>query len=569
MKQAAQRRTFLTYSVIGVCGIVIDLLLFVLLVAVFDVHAVLATIISTSAGITNNFILNAFFNFRKRDHLVWRFVSFYGVGATGILASGLILLVFSDLFALDATMVKIISVPPIVLAQYFLNKHVSFGGTMPSWRGIRAWLATNKFLVAANLLFLALSLSLVAAVPFIPNTVGAPDELQHYNKNVQFIMENHRLPVSGKDDIESLSTCRDNEYGQVPCLYSYQFHPAFNYIVSAVASKVGGFVGVGGITGARLASVAWGLLFINMTYLLGRFFLSRKQSVLLMAMIAFIPQVLFVASYVNQDIHSMAIAATVVYASVGYLLLGRKRLRWLLYLSFALLFVAKYNYFVVALVPAALLVRAFWLNRNLRTVAKEAGLLALFAVLLSGFWYVRNYLLYHDPLGQSFVLEEMSKYHELGQAWPLWDAQSYVQLLHFDFFNALFRSFFANLGYLYVRLDESYYTLVKLALLAGVTLMAIHASRKARWLLAAAGFAVAVAVFQVIVNSFTYDFQAQGRYLFLVLPVIAVIFAYVLADIRSRNPRLVRGLLIGGVVVIALLDWQAFFALGTALATHN
>lgn len=542
----------------------LDVIIFALLVHIAHLHPVVATIISTSCGITNNFVLNALFNFRKRDHLVWRFLSFYTVGAAGLIASALVLLIASDIFSADPTWVKLLSIPPIVLGQYLLNKHVSFGERIPTLRGVGQALRPHRALIAVNLVFLILTMSLVVLTPMRTDRHGAPDEYQHFGKNVDFMIQNHRLPVAGQDDKDALSQCRVNNYGQVPCLYSYQFHPGFNYVVSAVATKVGGVVGLGGYTGARLASVMWGLIFINAIYLLARLFLRRNQSLALMGIVGFIPQVIFTASYVNQDIHSLAIAAMLVYTSVGYLYFGKQKLRWLFYLFFGLLFVAKYNYFITALVPLALLARTWKQTGSLRPILKNLGWMALAAVVLSSFWYIRNLILYHDPLGQSFILNEMAKYHELGIKWSLFNYHSYGLLFKLDFFETLFKSFFATFGYMSIYLEGAYYAVTKLVLFSSIGLLAYFGGKKVRrWLLLLGGFML-IALLQVIFNSFTYDFQAQGRYMFVVLPVVVLVLAIIFQDLDKQRPWLVRGLLFAGVGTIGWLLWQSILVIGVA-----
>lgn len=120
-------RTFLLYAVIGCSGVTLDLVLFLLLYNGIGLHEQVATAISTTAGITNNFLLNALLNFHKRDDLLTRFVRFYTVGLLGIgLVAGL-LFVFSTLLAVDPNLVKVASLPVVVAFQYALNKKWSFG----------------------------------------------------------------------------------------------------------------------------------------------------------------------------------------------------------------------------------------------------------------------------------------------------------------------------------------------------------------------------------------------------------------------------------------------------------
>jgi putative flippase GtrA len=119
-------RSFVLYQLIGVSGVLLDLLLFLLLYNGLGVHEQLATVVSTSAGITNNFLLNSFFNFRKRDGLLKRFLRFYTVGLVGIAVVAVLLLVFHSWLGVDANLVKVASLPVVAVLQFLLNKKWSF-----------------------------------------------------------------------------------------------------------------------------------------------------------------------------------------------------------------------------------------------------------------------------------------------------------------------------------------------------------------------------------------------------------------------------------------------------------
>lgn len=536
-------RQFLLYSIIGVSGITIDIVVFLFLRSVFSLDPAVATIVSTSCGITNNFFLNRRYNFKRSDHTLGRFFSFYTVGFIGILASVISLVVFSDLFGINATIVKLVSIPIIVIGQYVLNKYISFSDYDLSLENIYRTIFKHKVLLVMNAVFVTVCLLLIRSIPLTTNTIGAPDEYIHYGKNVQFIIENQRLPISGKDDIENLSKCRNNQYGRIPCVYSYQINPALNYITSATTATLAHALGQSYLVGARVASLLWGLIFINMTYLTTRLFLSRKRSFVVTAVIGFIPQVVFISSYVNQDIHSLAIASLLVYFSLQYLYRKHVHARIPFYISFGLLFAAKYNYFIIALVPAFLLLHKL-MKMGRRPVGVDIGCMFLSSLILSGFWYIRNLLLYSDPLGQRFVVNEMAKYHPLGVATPFLEVGSYIQLFHYNFFNALFVSFFANFGYLYIQLADEYYAIIKAVLITVLIALLYYGNSKSRKLLLAAVAFTGLAIAQVIYNSFSYDYQPQGRYLFVILPVIVVAVSYALGQIARTKSQIVSVLMI-------------------------
>ncbi|MBB5154156.1 GtrA family protein [Saccharopolyspora phatthalungensis] len=120
-------RSLLRYAVIGASGVVLDYLLFVLLFNAIGLHEQLANAISTTAGITNNFVLNTLFNFRKRDRILVRFLRFYAVGVTGIGLTFVLLQGFSGWLGIDPNLVKAGSLPVVLLFQYTINKKWSFG----------------------------------------------------------------------------------------------------------------------------------------------------------------------------------------------------------------------------------------------------------------------------------------------------------------------------------------------------------------------------------------------------------------------------------------------------------
>lgn len=128
IKEQFLDRRFILYGVIGASGAIIDFIIFTLLVWA-KMDPIIASIVSVSCGIINNFTWNASFNFKKKDHLMRRFISFYLVGCGGILLTIAIIFVFHDLFSVDSIIAKLISIPPVMASQFLLNKTISFGET--------------------------------------------------------------------------------------------------------------------------------------------------------------------------------------------------------------------------------------------------------------------------------------------------------------------------------------------------------------------------------------------------------------------------------------------------------
>ncbi|MFH0174514.1 GtrA family protein [Streptomyces cacaoi] len=119
-------RQLITYALVGGSGVLLDLGAFLLLYNVAGLHEQVANVLSTSLGITNNFVLNALFTFGKRDRLLRRYLRFYAVGLTGIALTFVLLAVFSRGLGIDPNLVKAGSLPLVLVFQFALNRKWSF-----------------------------------------------------------------------------------------------------------------------------------------------------------------------------------------------------------------------------------------------------------------------------------------------------------------------------------------------------------------------------------------------------------------------------------------------------------
>jgi dolichol-phosphate mannosyltransferase len=119
-------RQLITYALVGVSGVLLDMGAFLLLYNVAGMHEQVANVLSTSLGITNNFVLNALFTFSKRDRLLMRYLRFYAVGLTGITLTFVLLAVFSRGLGIDPNLVKAGSLPVVLVFQFLLNRKWSF-----------------------------------------------------------------------------------------------------------------------------------------------------------------------------------------------------------------------------------------------------------------------------------------------------------------------------------------------------------------------------------------------------------------------------------------------------------
>ncbi|WP_431965795.1 GtrA family protein [Actinacidiphila sp. bgisy160] len=120
-------RQLIRYALVGGSGVALDLVSFLLLFNVLGLDEQVANVISTSLGITNNFVLNAIFTFDKRDRVFVRFLRFYAVGLTGIALTYVLFQIFTSWLGIDANVVKAGSLPLVLATQFVLNRKWSFG----------------------------------------------------------------------------------------------------------------------------------------------------------------------------------------------------------------------------------------------------------------------------------------------------------------------------------------------------------------------------------------------------------------------------------------------------------
>jgi len=118
--------TFIKYSIFGATGSLIDFTIFYSLAKIIGIQYLIANVISISIGTLNNFILNAFFNFRLKDRLLVRFVKYYCIGLGALGVSSLLLYIFIDLLGINVALSKIATIGIIILVQFNLNKTFSF-----------------------------------------------------------------------------------------------------------------------------------------------------------------------------------------------------------------------------------------------------------------------------------------------------------------------------------------------------------------------------------------------------------------------------------------------------------
>ncbi len=78
------------------------------------------------AGTLVSFSLNRIFTFGMRDRILQRLAMFLAIASVGFATSALLLWLLVELIHLDPRIAKLITLPMVVVLQFFLNRRITF-----------------------------------------------------------------------------------------------------------------------------------------------------------------------------------------------------------------------------------------------------------------------------------------------------------------------------------------------------------------------------------------------------------------------------------------------------------
>ncbi|MBK6429236.1 DUF2142 domain-containing protein [Candidatus Amarolinea dominans] len=228
----------------------------------------------------------------------------------------------------------------------------------------------------------------------------------------------------------------------------------------------------------RFFSILLGALAIWATYQTLALIVGAQPALLGAALVAFIPQFVFISAAASNDNAINALAALVLWrvvhlvaAPVGQTTALRLKPFVILGILLGLALLTKLSSLgLVAVTGLALLIVA-WRRRSGRTLIAGGLALAAPAVAISGWWFVRNWLLYRDPL-----------------AWNIWQANILLRVAQADWrtilgeMQSLERSFWGLFGWLNLPYPTWVYTALRgLEIVIGLgLLLALWQARAAR-----------------------------------------------------------------------------------------
>lgn len=260
----------------------------------------------------------------------------------------------------------------------------------------------------------------------------ATDELRHY-RFVQHIIQRRALPVQGEVGCSAqghhpplfyataaavtfwvdtghdvCTTLEDNPFWAYRAWevgrdnknqYLHTAAEAFPWSGEALAAHL-----------TRLVNVAFGTAVVYLTFLVGMAIWPKRPFLALgaTAFVAFNPMFVYMSGSVNNDVIAGLAGAAVTLAVVRLVRdeHGLSR-RWgvVLGILYGLALLSKFNLLAIAATIETAVTYTAWRKKQWRLWLETNLLIAGFTVLLAGWWFVRNQLLYGEPTGVKRLTE--------------------------------------------------------------------------------------------------------------------------------------------------------------------
>ena len=400
-------------------------------------------------------------------------------------------------------------------------------------------------MIVVLLAFIALAL----AASIINPLHEATDELRHY-RFVRYVAQEHALPVQGELPcrmqghhpplfyaLAALATA-GIETGQDVC-YAPPDNPfwAYRYWEVGVDNKNQYLHGAdeafpwhGGALAAHVAravNVLLGAGMVWLTWLLGRAIWPKRPYLALgsAAFVAFNPMFVYMAGAINNDVLAALSGAAVTLAGVR-LLRDEKGLsrRWGVVLGalFGLALMSKFNLAAMALLIETAVTYIAWRKQQWRLWLEANLLIAGMTLLIAGWWFVRNQLLYGEPTG----VQRLTELWGVRNPWDSWG----VAVFELPY---AWTSLWGRFGYGQIPLPEGIYTGLKWVTAVSLTGLLIPLIRRQKEELRQVGLPLlflllTVGLFFGVLFSYLLISPAgpMGRFFFPALPALAALMFY-------------------------------------------
>ncbi|MBQ9136481.1 MAG: hypothetical protein IJX66_12510 [Lachnospiraceae bacterium] len=384
-------------------------------------------------------------------------------------------------------------------------------------------LAEFGIVLASFILYFSLS-------SFLPMDL-APDEYMRYEVT-DYVYKYHALPVGWAEEI------RNPIWG-----FSYAFTPYLPSILAAGVMKIVslfGGVGADFIIGFRFVSVlsATGCTWLALS--IGKkMFPGWSRSLLYTVCISLLPQFVFLSAYLNNDAPAVFSAMLILYGWIW----GKER-HWdyksciLLGVGISVCALTYYNAYGWILCSVIYFVVTVLTDKTIQNRWKHllirGGIITAVGLLLAGWFFIRNAMLYEGDFlgldatkacGEIYAQEEYKPsnrvtFKNMGKS--IWDMFNET-----EWFERSVDSFFAVFGYMNILVSPKYYVFYRILVgggLAGFVWGCIRRKAKGGEVLyICCAICMVLPVILSAINSYSSDYQQQGRYFMPALPALMLL----------------------------------------------
>ena len=382
------------------------------------------------------------------------------------------------------------------------------------------------------ILILLTALVSMSIFVFLQPFGDGPDEINRY-KVVSYIESYGHIPAGDEPQIII------DGYGA-----SYAFQPILTYMIEGFLLRLLSPLSLSfdvKLIIARYVNVLIGLIGAYYTIQLSKLIFDDEPAAYLFSLsVILLPQNLFIYTYVNTDGMGLMSVIMMIYAVIrGYRYDFDKRSCVTLIVSISLCLLSYYNCYGYILMAFFAFIIYFIVNKSYKSMFAKGLPIALSVFILSGWWFIRNCVLYGGDIfalnarrecatatGNILWLENMANTYQ-AEGYSL-----YEMVFETDYYTLVWKSFIAMFGPMaipthhYVYMGFKYLALICLFSLLIPVRSKIMESLKSSyryiiWVLLIIGMIIPVVL--ALYYSYTWDFQPQGRYYLPCLIPLAMI----------------------------------------------
>jgi hypothetical protein len=278
---------------------------------------------------------------------------------------------------------------------------------------------------------------------------------------------------------------------------------------------------------ARFVNIAIGAATVFLTWLIARAVWPKRPLLALgsTAFIAFNPMFVYMSGAINNDIVAALSGAAITLACVRLITdpYGLSR-RWgvIFGLLYSMALMSKFNLAAIALLVAVTMTWVAWRKKQWRLWLEMVLIIGGIVLLLSGWWFARNQILYGEPTGVQRLTE-------------LWGVRNPAESFELALYELpyVWTSLWGRFGYGQVPLPEPFYAALRwLALIAALGYLIPFLRRQTTELKDAAAplfvLVLNVSIFFAVIFNYLLISPAgpMGRFFFPAVPALAILMYY-------------------------------------------